>query len=217
METVWIIGAGKFGGAAAQKLSELNKPLKKIVIVDSIEENLNKCSGPNRELIWADGVRFLHERLTADQGPDWIIPALPVHLAAEWCLKRLESKGLARTEVPAAAAEILPNPMHGKNGDLYISIADFKCPPDCPEPADFCTVTRKPRPEPLFSQLRSISIPPFVSLTIRSVQLAPGCGGYRPQALTRLPDQVAAASEGALISTACSCHGVMTAVMFSHG
>lgn len=215
METVWIIGAGRFGGAAAEKLSGKHPDRLKIVLVDPLEEHLAECSGPGRELVQAGGVEFLHERLSETCFPDWIIPALPVHLAAEWCLKRLEAKGLARTTVPDPVPPRLPNPIFGNNGDLYISFARFRCPPDCPEPPDICTVTGKPRPEPLYARLQSISCPPFVSLTIRSVQLAPGCGGYRPEALIDLMEQAGAAPQGALISTACACHGVMTAVQFS--
>ena len=47
-----------------------------------------QAAGPNRSLEQADGVAFLERNLHTDQEPDWIIPALPIHLAAEWCLVR---------------------------------------------------------------------------------------------------------------------------------
>ncbi len=88
MEKIWIIGMGRFGLRAVQELSE-NRKDGHFVLVDPIQEHLVKGKGPNRVLEQTDGVDFLKRNLHKENGPDWIIPALPVHLAAKWCLMRL--------------------------------------------------------------------------------------------------------------------------------
>jgi len=51
----------------------------------------------------------------------------------------------------------------------------------------------------------------FLTLGIRSLQLAPGVGGYRPEALWSVLEKVleVGAEKNYLLSTACLCHGVL--------
>ena len=107
-------------------------------------------------------------------------------------------------------AEYLPNPLFGKSGDVYVSYADFLCPDNCPEPKDHCFVTGKPRGTFMFDRLSRLSFPGFSSLNIRSHQLAPGVGGYRPESLFALLEKVRQAENDLVVSTACRCHGVLT-------
>lgn len=168
------------------------------------------CSGP--ELIAMDGVGFLTERLRPDSAPDWIIPALPVHLAAEWCRVRLGPEKASRIEIPAQCLGLLPNPMRGESGDVYVSHATFVCPDDCPEPAQMCTATGEPRKPNLYDILLNSRFPGFHSQVIRSRQLGPGVGGYRPRQLFDLLDQLENMHGDILVSTACRCHGVITGI-----
>ena len=87
MKKIWIIGLGQFGLHAVRYLSKKNKNIQ-FVLVDPVEAKLMQAAGPNRSLEPADGVSFLERNLGSDEEPDWIIPALPIHLAAEWCLAR---------------------------------------------------------------------------------------------------------------------------------
>jgi hypothetical protein len=212
MKNIWIIGLGQFGLHAVQYLSQKNKDIQ-FVLVDAIEANLMQAAGPNRSLELADGVGFLERNLHTDEGPDWIIPAVPIHLAAEWCLVRKKPEQFSRVPLPAEIKLLLPNPMEAYNGDIYVSHADFRCPGDCAEPRDICTVTQKPRKRNMFEVLADINIPAFQSLVIRSHQLGPGIGGYRPVMLFELLERVKQAGSNLLVSTACRCHGVVTGMV----
>ena len=85
MEKIWVIGIGQFGFIAYQRLSKDDKD-RHFTLVDPLEENLLQCKGANTTIEQADGVVFVEKHLREDCEPDWIIPALPVHLAAEWLL-----------------------------------------------------------------------------------------------------------------------------------
>jgi len=209
MKKIWIIGLGRFGLHAVRYLSKKNKDIQ-FVLVDPVEANLMQAAGPNRTLELSDGVVFLEGNLGIDEGPDWIIPALPIHLAAEWCLVKQKSERFRRVPLPAEIKPLLPNPMEASNGDIYVSHADFRCPGDCAEPRDICTVTRKPRKRNMFEVLTDVKMPAFQSLVIRSHQLGPGIGGYRPVMLFELLERVKQAGSTLLVSTACRCHGIVT-------
>ncbi|MCP4687732.1 MAG: potassium transporter, partial [Desulfobacterales bacterium] len=85
MKTIWIIGMGHFGWRAYRGL-ENGPGDKRFVLVDPIEKNLQRTNAANCTLEKADGVSYLIKHLHKENpegAPDWIIPAAPVHLAAE--------------------------------------------------------------------------------------------------------------------------------------
>ncbi len=209
MEEIWIIGVGQFGYMAFQRLSETGKE-RHFVLVDPLEENLLRCKGPTVAHEISDGVDFLEKYLKSGKRPDWIIPALPVHLAAEWFLLHLGPEKLRRIPLPPDIEMIVPNPIRGSEGNIYVSHADFRCPDDCDEPEDICTITRKKRKQNMYELLGNIHIEPFKALNIRSRQLGPGIGGYRTEQLLALMEKVKQAKGPILLSTACRCHGVIT-------
>ena len=209
MEEIWIIGLGQFGCIAFQRLSETLKE-GHFVLVDPVEENILKCKGPAATLRISDGVKFLERHLKKGRKPDWIIPALPLHLAAEWILMHLGADRLRRIPLPAEIEDLVPNPIRGSEGNIYVSHADFKCPDDCDEPRDICTITREARKQDMFELLGNLDIEPFKALTIQSHQLGPGIGGYRPDQLFELKKKVEQTRGPVLVSTACRCHGVIT-------
>jgi hypothetical protein len=213
MKKIWIVGAGHFGLRALKKLSE-NQDKNRFVLVDPLRENLEQGKISNCRIEQEDGVVFLEKYLHPENAPDWIIPALPLHLAAEWCLRRLERQAV-RIPLPPELEPILPNPMRGNTGDMYVSHATFRCPDDCPEPRNICTVTQKPRKKNLFEILGNIRLPGFQSFVIRSHQLGAGIGGYRPQQLFDLLNRAENTEGNLIISTACRCHGVMTGIQNS--
>ena len=88
MKEIWIIGVGQFGLHAVQTLAQKH-PQAHLVLVDPAEENLLRAEGPNRTLEIADGIIYTDNHLFGpEKGPEWIGPALPIHLAAEWCRMR---------------------------------------------------------------------------------------------------------------------------------
>ena len=209
MEEIWIIGVGQFGYIAFQRLSHDVKN-RHFVLVDPVEQHLLKCKGPTTTLRISDGVEFLESYLNKGHQPDWIIPALPVHLAAEWILLHLGPERLRRIPMPADLQVLVPNPIRGPEGNIYVSHADFRCPADCDEPRDACTITRKRRRQNLYDILGNLDLESFKMLNIRSHQLGPGIGGYRPEQLWGLMESVKQAMGPIALSTACRCHGVMT-------
>jgi len=180
----------------------------RLVVVDRDEAALNGLEAPNLRTVRADGVEYLVEHLHPDRAPAWIVPCLPVHLAFEWLKRRLGRLGRI-VPVPDAFGQDLPNPMAADQGGLYLSYADFFCPDDCPEPADVCTHTGLPRRGTLFRDLADRTWPGFTMLVLRSRQLAPGLGGYRPLDLFALEDRARQTGGRLLLATACRCHGVL--------
>jgi hypothetical protein len=209
-ETVWIIGAGRFGMLALERLSR-SKPEANFVVVDPDERRFFPLEHPRCTFENRDGVAFVVQHLDAENPPDWIIPALPVHLAAEWCLGRLPHRG-RRVPVGEGLDTMLPNPVRGAGGDIYVTHADFLCPDDCPEPAQTCTVTGQPRKTDMFTLLEGVRFADFTSIVIRSRQLGPGVGGYRPRQLFDLLAHLQEGKGHFLVSTACRCHGVITGI-----
>jgi hypothetical protein len=209
MELIWIIGMGHFGFSAYRRLRECNRN-RHFVLVDTVEARLRKCQHPAATLAVADGPDFCQKHLNKGRPPDWIIPALPSHLAAEWLLLNLGPQNLRRIPPPPEMKPGLPNPMFGDNGDLYVSHAAFRCPDDCDEPREICTMTREVRKPNMYELLGDLHFRSFKSLNIRSRQLGPGIGGYRPEHLLELRDQLKRVAGPVLVSTACRCHGVIT-------
>jgi len=209
MEKIWIIGVGRFGLLAVERLSKKYKNAH-FVLADSENKKFELIQYPDCTLEQTDGVKFLYERLTPDNAPDWIIPSLPVHLAAEWCVCSLGLDFIAPIDIPHEIDPFLPNPIRGAGGDIYVTHASFLCPDNCNEPENICTVTKKRRKTNMFELLEKIQLPGFQSLVIQSHQLAPGVGGLKPVQLFDLKKKVEQAQENLLISTACRCHGVIT-------
>ena len=204
-----IIGCGHFGSRAATELFRKN-PLSKITVVDRNAKAIQGISHLPVEAIVYDGLPYLDHFFPEGLSVDYIIPAVPFHLAFEFMLLRLNALGARRGKVPPLPT--LPNPIRGKTGDLYTSFADFLCPVDCPEPSQYCTITGKRRPKPLYKMLMELR-GSFDSKVIRSEQLGPGLGGFRLEVLQDLlkeieKEMVLHRRGQILISTACRCHGV---------
>ena len=211
MKIIWIIGAGRFGSLALKRLSKQHKDWQ-FVLVDKIMEKLSKVKGPNITTVNSDGIMFLKENLKLDAGVSWIIPSLPVHLAGEWYFAQTDHKKLVKTQLPFDIDSLLPNPIHGKDGNVYVSNADFLCPDNCSEPKNMCTVTKLPRKQDMFSRLESLNYKEYIPIVLRSRQLGPGIGGYSPEQLFSFLKQAEQQKGSMLLCTACRCHGVITAV-----
>ena len=217
MKSCWIIGAGRFGRRALSVLSR-KYPEAAITVVDRDGDAVSEFPAGGRvTVVRAEAMAYLSERLKpGHSAPEWIVPAVPVHAAYEWIIRRLAAEGLrvVPLTVPETVVQRLPNVFHGAGGAIYASNADFLCPDNCPEPDAICTHTGKPRPCTLYEKLGEVSAPPFRAIVLRSVQLAPGVGGYCPEALFHTLAAVRKVACPVLLSTACRCHGVMHAFSF---
>jgi hypothetical protein len=215
MKRFWIIGAGRFGTRAARKLRRTHAAAE-IRVVDKNPAVCDELARHDFQSICTDGIAYLDAHLGTAEDPHWIIPAAPVHVAFEFIRRRLSAEGrLQKVPVPAELSRHLPHLFAGGDHTLYASNADFICPEDCPEPADVCTVTGKPRPCTLYRELEQAAVDDAISIVIRSRQLLPGVGGYRPEDLLAAVERVRASQKTILLSTACRCHGVIDAFRFS--
>jgi len=204
---IWIIGGGRFGRRAADVLGR-TRPRTRLLAVDHDRAALNELDPRIVETQLADGVDFLVRNLNPKHGPAWIIPCTPFHLAYRWLRTRLGLQA-EPLDVPEGFVSNLPHPLPADQGGYYLSYADFICPPDCPEPAAICSYTGRPRPGTLFKDLAEMSRPDYTSLVVRSRQLAPGLGGYRPRDLFDLENRALTVKGKILVATACRCHGVI--------
>lgn len=209
MEKIWIIGAGKFGIRTVKQLAQKDQPYS-ITLVDSDETAIARARDLDCKVIAGDGSLFLTEHLIRGREPDWIVPALPVHLAYEWCALKIGKDRLVPFALPKEADDLLPNPFRGAENQIYVSHADFICPPNCNEPDDRCTKTGEPRKEDMFALLARLDIRGVTPFVVRSHQLGPGVGGYRPAVLYDLLDRLRLHRGRCCIATACRCHGVIS-------
>jgi hypothetical protein len=215
MKTYWIIGGGHFGQRAAHSIRRKSAD-SEILLIDQQSEVCSQMTRKGFRTVCMEGVRYLETRLAADNRPDWIIPAIPVHVAYEWIRSQLLGRfRLKPIIIPKQLKAILPNPIQAKSGQLYVSNADFICPEDCSEPDEICTYTGQPRPRTLNDYLKNLHYQDLRSVVVYSHQLLPGVGGYTPEALydalaeiETLPDQI-------MLGTACRCHGVIDVFQLS--
>jgi hypothetical protein len=211
MASYLIVGAGTFGRLALERLGKEDKEAQFLVVDRSpqaLQKARNLTAAPVEE-VEADAAAFLVQRLKNGTAGDWIIPAVPEHLAFSW----LRQGPLAGTdwepaEVPPNLAALTPVARRGREGELYLSRALHLCPDDCSEP-QVCPVTGEPRDTPLYEELAALVVPGYRIVVIPSRQLAPGVGGFSPGRLLSLARALAGMEGKILVATACRCHGVV--------
>jgi hypothetical protein len=208
----WIIGAGKFGTKALQKLIR-RWPEAFFRVVDRNPKALKVLEQYPVDAVRGEGAAYLARHLDGSEDADWIVPAVPMHLAFEWVkIKMMEDRTVEIVAVPEEVERVLPNPVRGNEGQLFLSYADFVCPDNCSEPFDRCTFTGKPRKGLLYRDLENRVVKEFLPVIIRSRQLAPSVGGYQSKALWEALKKVKAHHGLLLFGTACFCHGVVHAL-----
>lgn len=210
MKEFWVLGAGRFGKKAVQDLTRRYSGCR-ILVVDQDRTSLEALKHSGVQIVEADAVLWLADNLRPDR-PDWIIPMVPVHVAYEWLkIRVLNSHELIPAAIPSNVFQKAPHPMLAGNDCLFMSHADFTCPDNCPEPRNHCTVTGKPRTA-LFDLLQTLAFESdYQCIVLRSRQLSPGVGGFRPVSLLNVMEKAIAAEGRILLSTVCRCHGVMHA------
>jgi hypothetical protein len=203
----WIIGAGRFGQIAVQRITRHINHATLLVV----DQKPPRMDGTNITTIREDGIAWLKRTLVPNAPVDLIIPAIPVHVAAAWL--KLSIKHLFDIDpLPIQDSWLtrLPHPMRGATGRAFVSHADFICPDNCPEPATVCTHTGKKRSMDLFRLLGRFDVDGVLPIVIRSYQVLPGVGGFYPADLLSALDTLCSNSHRPLmIATACRCHGVV--------
>ena len=206
VQNAWIIGAGRFGALAADRL----KNRYRITLVDLDQAALERIEIPGTTKIRQDGIQYLLEHLTPDTGGIWVVPCLPIHLAWEWGRRVIGPDRLIPFAPPVELDLHLPNSIRPGGPHVYVSNADFTCPENCSEPGETCTSTGRPRKKDMYARVESIRFRDFCPIVLKSRQLAPGVGGYRPYDLFHLADRITGTNGNLLVTTACRCHGVIT-------
>ncbi len=211
---VVVIGAGRFGTRAVRILTR--KPDISVWVVDRAEEFGDDISGLPVRKTRQDGVEFLVGKISLLAPETMIVPAVPIHLAAEWLRRAFSPAGSVEIiAVPEYLKACLPHTWITEQESFLVSYADFLCPEDCPEPENGCTVTGEIR-QPLYEVFAALNVPGFGVHVIQSRQLAPGLGGYSVKDLLGLRARVLdSGADKCLIGTACRCHGTLTGLDFS--
>jgi hypothetical protein len=213
MESFWILGGGHFGSLAAKRILQRKRDCN-LLVVDRDAKPLDDLKDKPLKIVEQEAVDFLSAR--HGKGDEWIVPAIPKHVAFSWLCQQLNKEGTATPLVaPSVLDQQIPNPMRTKEGILYTSFATFRCPDDCDEPEEMCSVTRECREANLFELIQNIKVPGYKTLVVRSHQLAPGVGGYQLSTLWRLLEVVRSTEKNILVATACRCHGVINALRFN--
>lgn len=202
-----MIGGGRFGRLALERL-----PGRVATVVDPNPDGglISLAAEQGAELVRAQGVDYLAPALAGNEPPLWVVPALPRHMLYDWLLRELFAQGAHPAAVPASALPAVASIFQGKEGQFFLSLADFLCPDDCPEPPKLCTVTGKPRGEPLYQRLERMISPGYAVAVLRSRQLAPGVGGCLSSEMLELKERVGALGGRWLVATSCRCHGVVS-------
>jgi hypothetical protein len=209
MRQVWIIGGGRFGLRAAETIRDV-APRADLLVVEKDLLRCRRLQARGFQTLAADGSDFLARHLKSPLQKQWIVAAIPLHLAYEWVRARLAEK--VRIEpypVPAEFVCMLPNANLGDKGQLFASNADSICPPDCSEAGSVCTATGRRRPHTMYAFIQRIHAEGVKILVVRSYQLAAGVGGLRPRDLFEALRQIQCAKTPVLLATACKCHAVL--------
>jgi len=207
LSQIFIIGFGKVGKTALPQVIRLWGK-SRVWIIDHNPEALNQKETLSGIRVLADGPQFLTQYQEWIGNQDWIIPALPIHLAWKWLEFNMRHQRPKSVSPGSSLGSGLPYSQALGDG-LLLSYADFICPDHCPAPLDHCFKTKERRSVPLWKHL-AIGTGSHRRLeVIESRQMAPGMGGYPFSELRRVLNQAHEAGPPFFVATACRCHGVI--------
>lgn len=204
---VLVLGGGRFGRLTVERLG----PRVDLVVEPNPAPELQALGV---KILPADGIAAAQDILDQPQAPSWLVPALPLHFLMEWLLLCLADLAPRLHDIPKESLPQVAMLHAGGNKEWYLSMADFVCPEDCPEPVRVCSQTGQPREGQMFEIMADIELPEFTTVILRSHQLAPGVGALARQELLDLREQILKDGPGSgwVIGTACRCHGVVQAM-----
>ena len=90
MESFCILGAGRFGSLAVKRILA-RKKVSRLVVVDRDVQVLEKLGQKPIEIVEQDAIDFLVHY--PGLGSEWIVPAIPVHVAFAWLCRQLAREG----------------------------------------------------------------------------------------------------------------------------
>jgi hypothetical protein len=218
MASYLILGAGKFGRLAINRLARQDAAASFVVVDRDPAALMMALDGvPGLTPVASEAIAFLVQHVRGDGRWDWIVPMVPVHVAFHWLLAGpLAGSAWQPAAAPEAVAGLIPGARRGPHGELYLSRARHLCPDDCAEPVA-CPITGEARDLPLHQELASLHLAGYEIRVIASRQLAPGVGGYSPGRLLDLARDMGTLKGNVLIATACRCHGVIQGLVQGSG
>lgn len=181
----------------------------RVWIIDHSPEALDQKEPLPGIRVLADGPKFLTKYQDWIKDEDWVIPALPIHLAWKWL--DLNLKTTHRPDAVSPPREFgsgLPySEFLGKG--LFVSYASFVCPENCPSPVRHCFKTKEKRGVPLWKFITDRRCQYGTLGVIESRQLGPGVGGFPFKELRRIRTEALMGHPPFFVATACRCHGVI--------
>jgi hypothetical protein len=208
LSRIFIVGYGKVGREILPRVKR-NWRRDRIWIIDHDPAALTRESTLHGLVVLADGPQFLNRYQKWIRDEDWIIPALPIHLAWHWLTLNLRASYKLRSIRPEYLLGMQFPYKNVSGSTLLVSYADFVCPDGCPAPIGRCFKTRLKRPLPLWKFLETQNPSRGSHYVIESRQMAPGMGGYPFGELRKALTQGLKSGPPFFIATACRCHGVI--------
>ena len=118
----WIIGAGRFGKIAATRISR-HIPGATITVVDR-KPFIMASEGITT--IVAEGIQWLKAMLDPNAAVDMIVPAIPVHVTAQWLKYSLDHRfAIHPFRIPDSLLLQMPNALRGKTGQAFVQRKSF--------------------------------------------------------------------------------------------
>jgi len=195
--------SGHFGSRAAEKLFQKDFR-SKIIVVDKSKKALQKISRLPIETIISDGIFYLshfYQRV----GKQLHHPCGSPPPCFEFILSQLNL--WVQKEIEFLPSRDYQTPWVVRQETSIPVLLIFSALKIVPEPAQYCTLTKKRRPKPLYSILNDFGRA-FESRVIRSQQLGPGIGGFQPRALLNVLEEIKKKmhpGQTILVSTASRC------------
>ncbi|MGC8657713.1 MAG: hypothetical protein ACP5U1_01440 [Desulfomonilaceae bacterium] len=205
-----LIGFGKFGKLTFERLKAIS-PQGNFIILDPALVHETASIDEKVRMIPTGGVEFLLKNdLLFDT--DIIVPVAPFNIAARYVISFY--KNACQINLPEGVENFFQNFSFITPSTIVVSNADFLCPDDCPE-GDRCTVTGELR-MPMYERIGRLNFPGYVVAILKSLQLAPGVGGYSLSDLRSLTHSVRARGKY-LIGTSCKCHAIISSIEIASG
>jgi hypothetical protein len=209
-----VIGGGCFGAYHGRQLAgavAAGRAVGPVVIVDR-DPTCRACrelgGHPDVELVRADWGAFLGRWLSRAGPEDHLIPApLAPHLLWEWLAAEL---GASPASTPRRWG--LPYEVAGAGGAIFLSMAAWRCPATCIEPAH-CPALHSPRDWDLAGFLEQGAIARgYHPAVFRCLHLAAGVGSVSAASILATRDRLAALPSGnVLVATSSHCHAAVGA------
>jgi len=229
-----IAGGGHFGTEA---LISAKESLAKIILIDEIpdckaskfaDERVNgidldeamSVKANNVKFFVCDAVKFLKDFLKKAT-PDYIVPAIPGHLAGKLVKRWLEDKDFKIKFDSRLVREVLddiPKSMviycDENSGTIitsYMPKGSF-CKIPCDQPIEFCPTTGKPKAGPMYKVLEHANWNKVkISKILISHKLQRDVGCFRGEELTSFLSSIEHIERpySLAIGTSCTCHGIL--------